>query len=37
MSESKNLDLYMIGNNIHDLREQKQLTQIVNGDRYDIM
>lgn len=28
MSESKNLDLYTIGNNIRDLREQKQLTQM---------
>ena len=28
MSERKNLDLYTIGNNIRDLREQKQLTQM---------
>lgn len=28
MSESKNLDLYTIGNNIRDLRERKQLTQM---------
>ena len=29
MSEIKNLDLYTIGNNIRDLREQKQLTQMM--------
>ncbi len=28
MSESKNLDLYIIGNNIRDLRERKHLTQM---------
>lgn len=28
MSERKNLDLYTIGNNIRDLRERKQLTQM---------
>ena len=29
MSEINNLDLYTIGNNIRDLREQKQLTQMM--------
>ena len=29
MSEIKNLDLYTIGNNIRELREQKQLTQMM--------
>lgn len=28
MGERRNLDLYIIGNNIRDLREQKQLTKM---------